>query len=175
MQGIFSPPMTSPHSNDPSTMTEQPSTRVWRQRASRVAFGYLVLCAIEGTVRGAIHMLAPDGGAHSIAGLSVDGEGGRNVIAIFGQWGAVQLMLAVIYWAVILRHRQLVTLMLWVIALDQLLRWFEGQIKPLVVSAPPPGAWATWIMGPLSVLALMLAIWGARGARQLETQRETPR
>jgi len=76
------------------------------------------------------------------------------------------MLLAVIYWAVILRHRQLVTLMLWVIALDQLLRWFEVQIKPLVVSAPPPGAWATWIMGPLSVLALALAIWGARGTRR---------
>ena len=139
---------------------------MWRRRASRVAFGFLVLCAVQGTVRAGIHMLAPDGGAHSIAGLDVDVEGGRNLIALFGQWGAVQMLLAVIYWAVILRHRQLVTLMLWVIALDQLLRWFEGQIKPLVVSAPPPGAWATWIMGPLSVLALALAIWGARGTRR---------
>ena len=163
--------MILPHANDPSTTPQQPPTRDWRRLASRVALGFLVLCAVEGTVRGGIHMLAPDGGAHSIAGLDVDCEGGRNLIAIFGQWGAVQVLLAVIYWAVILRHRQLVTLMLWVIALDQLLRWFEGQIKPIVVSAPPPGAWATWIMGPLSVVALLLAIWGTRGMRRSETQR----
>jgi hypothetical protein len=158
--------MTMPHAHEPTTTNPEPSASVWRRRASRVAFGFLVLCAVQGTVRAGIHMLAPDGGAHSIAGLDVDVEGGRNLIALFGQWGAVQMLLAVIYWAVILRHRQLVTLMLWVIALDQLLRWFEGQIKPLVVSAPPPGAWATWIMGPLSVLALALAIWGARGTRR---------
>ncbi len=168
---ILSPPMISPHANEPSTTTPQPNTRVWRRRASRVAFGFLVLCAVQGTGRAAIHMLASDGGAHSIAGLDVEVEGGQNLIAIFGQWGAVQMLLALIYWAVILRHRQLVTLMLWVIALDQLLRWFEGQIKPIVVSAPPPGAWATWIMGPLSVIALMLAIWGARGEEPRETQR----
>jgi hypothetical protein len=158
--------MTMPHAHEPPTTNPEPSASVWRRRASRVAFGFLVLCAVQGTVRAGIHMLAPDGGAHSIAGLDVDVEGGQNLIALFGQWGAVQMLLAVIYWAVILRHRQLVTLMLWVIALDQLLRWFEGQMKPLVVSAPPPGAWATWIMGPLSVLALALAIWGARGTRR---------
>ena len=158
--------MTMPHAHEPTTTNPEPSASVWRRRASRVAFGFLVLCAVQGTVRAGIHMLAPDGGAHSIAGLDVDVEGGQNLIALFGQWGAVQMLLAVIYWAVILRHRQLVTLMLWVIALDRLLRWFEGQIKPLVVSAPPPGAWATWIMGPLSVLALALAIWGARGTRR---------
>jgi hypothetical protein len=158
--------MTMPHAHEPPTTNPEPSASVWRRRASRVAFGFLVLCAVQGTVRAGIHMLAPDGGAHSIAGLDVDVEGGQNLIALFGQWGAVQMLLAVIYWAVILRHRQLVTLMLWVIALDQLLRWFEVQIKPLVVSAPPPGAWATWIMGPLSVLALALAIWGARGTRR---------
>ena len=158
--------MTMPHAHEPPTTNPEPSASVWRRRASRAAFGFLVLCAVQGTVRAGIHMLAPDGGAHSIAGLDVDVEGGQNLIALFGQWGAVQMLLAVIYWAVILRHRQLVTLMLWVIALDQLLRWFEGQIKPLVVSAPPPGAWATWIMGPLSVLALALAIWGARGTRR---------
>jgi len=158
--------MTTPRADEPTTTNPEPSAGAWRRRASRVAFGFLVLCAVQGTVCALIHMLAPDGGAQSIAGLDVDVEGGRNLIAIFGQWGAVQLLLALIYWAVILRHRQLVTLMLWVIALDQLLRWFEGQIKPLVVSAPPPGAWATWIMGPLSVLALALAIWGARGTRR---------
>jgi hypothetical protein len=158
--------MTMPHAHEPPTTNSEPSAGVWRRRASRGAFGFLVLCAVQGTVRAGIHMLAPDGGAHSIAGLDVDVEGGRNLIALFGQWGAVQMLLAVIYWAVILRHRQLVTLMLWVIALDQLLRWFEGQIKPLVVSAPPPGAWATWIMGPLSLLALALVIWGARGTRR---------
>lgn len=164
-RGILTP-MTMPHAHEPPTTNPEPSASVWRRRASRVAFGFLVLCAVQGTVRAGIHMLAPDGGAHSIAGLDVDVEGGQNLIALFGQWGAVQMLLAVIYWAVILRHRQLVTLMLWVIALDQLLRWFEVQIKPLVVSAPPPGAWATWIMGPLSVLALALAIWGARGTRR---------
>jgi hypothetical protein len=58
-----------------------------------------------------------------------------------------------------------VTLMLVIVVLDQLLRFMEGQLKPIVVDVPPPGAWATWIMGPMSVAALALAIWGGRATK----------
>ena len=57
-------------------------------------FYFLVLVTITSTVRSFIHMFAPDGGAHSIAGLAINAAGGRHLIAIVSQWGASQLILA---------------------------------------------------------------------------------
>ena len=44
--------------------------------------------------RSCIHLFAADGGAQSIAGIDTSVEGGNNIIAIFHQWGAIQLILA---------------------------------------------------------------------------------
>ena len=81
-------------------------------RGSRLAFYFLIFVAVVSTVRSLIHIFAPDGGAGSIAGLAVDVEGGANIVAMFGQWGASQLILALFYWLAILRYRSLVPLML---------------------------------------------------------------
>ena len=48
-------------------------------RGSRLAFYFLILVAVASTARSLIHILAPDGGAGSIAGLAVDGAGGANI------------------------------------------------------------------------------------------------
>jgi hypothetical protein len=42
-------------------------------------------------VRSCIHVFAQDGGAQRIAGVDTSVAGGDNVIAMFHQWGAVQL------------------------------------------------------------------------------------
>ena len=110
------------------------------------------------TVRSLVHILAPDGGAGSIAGLAVDVAGGANIVAMFGQWGASQLILALLYWLAILRYRSLVPLMLAVVLLEQALRIGVGQIKPVEVAAPPPGEIGSYILLPLSLLALFLAL-----------------
>jgi hypothetical protein len=75
---------------------------------SRLALYFLVLIAMVSTVRSLIHISAPDGGTHSIAGLAVDVAGGANLVAIFAQWGVSQLILAFFYWLAILRYRFLV-------------------------------------------------------------------
>ena len=56
------------------------------------------------TVRSLLHLLLPDGGAQSIATIDLSGASGVNIIAIFGQWGASQLLLAVLLWVLILRY-----------------------------------------------------------------------
>lgn len=81
-------------------------------RGSRLAFYFLIFVAVVSTIRSLVHILAPDGGAGSIAGLAVDVAGGANIVAMFGQWGASQLILALFYWLAILRYRSLVPLML---------------------------------------------------------------
>lgn len=103
-------------------------------------------------------MVAPDGGAGSIAGLAVDVEGGTNLIAIFAQWGASQLMLAILMWVVVLRYRFLVPLMLAIVALGQALRITVGLLKPLQVATPSPGAVGSYVILPLALIALLLSL-----------------
>ena len=129
-----------------------------RYEGSRLAFYFLVIVAIVGTVRSLIHVLAADGGANSIAGLAVDVEGGTNLFAIFAQWGASQLILAVFYWLAILRYRFLTPFMLSVVVLEQLLRMGAGQLKPIVVADAPPGAISNYILLTLGVFALIFAL-----------------
>jgi hypothetical protein len=57
------------------------------------------------TARSLIHVFSIDGGAHSIATIDTTVAGGANVIAIFGQWGAIQLLLALLLWTLLLRYR----------------------------------------------------------------------
>jgi hypothetical protein len=127
-------------------------------RGSRLTFYFLILVAVASTARSLVHILAPDGGAGSIAGLAVDVAGGANIVAMFGQWGASQLILALFYWLAILRYRSLAPLMLAVVLLEQALRIGVGQIKPVEVAAPPPGEIGSYILLPLSLLALVLAL-----------------
>ena len=122
-------------------------------------FYFLILIAIASSSRSLIHIFHADGGASVIAGLNVNVEGGTNLIATFGQWGASQLILSLIYWLVILRYRALTPLMLAVVVLEQLLRLGVGQIKPLEVTAAPPGAIGSGLLLPVAVLALVWSLW----------------
>ena len=133
-------------------------------RGSRLAYCFLVLVAIVSTIRSLIHIFAPDGGAKSIAGLAIDVEGGANIIAMFGQWGASQLLLAFFYWLAILRYRFLVPFVLAIVFVEQALRIGVGQLKSVAVGAPPPGEIGSYILLPLSLLALILSLRKAPGA-----------
>ena len=61
-----------------------------------IPFTFLILITIINTVRSLIHIFIPDGGAHSIAVMDINVNGGKNLIAIFAQWGAIQLLLALL-------------------------------------------------------------------------------
>ena len=125
----------------------------------KVPFYFLILIAAVSTVRSLIHMLAADGGAHSIAGIAVNITSEANLIALFAQWGASQLILALFYWLAILRYRFLTPLMLLIVFLEQLLRIGAGRLKPLQVAAPPPGAIGTQILLPVSAVILIWSLW----------------
>lgn len=125
----------------------------------RSAFVFLVIISIVSTIRSLIHILSADGGATSIAGIPIDVAGGHNIVAIFGQWGASQLILALMYWLVIIRYRFLVPAMLGLTLVEQLLRLGVGQIKPIVeVIRAPPGAIGSLVLLPLTVIALWISL-----------------
>ena len=90
-------------------------------------------------VRSCIHLFAPDGGAQSIAGIDTSVEGGDNIIAIFHQWGAIQLILAVLLLVLFFRYPGLTPLILLTLALDPVLRFVAGQQMSLTTTGTPPG------------------------------------
>jgi hypothetical protein len=133
---------------------------------SKVPYYFLIFVTIISTVRSLIHIFAPDGGANSIAGIAVDGQSGANTVAIFAQWGAVQLLLALLCWLVILRYRFLIPTMLGIIVLEHLFRIGAGQLKPLVVATPPPGATGSLILLPLALIAFLWSLLRPKGKEE---------
>ncbi len=111
-------------------------------RAIRIASGLFLLLTI---VRSCIHLFSSDGGANSIAGIDLSVEGGDNIVAIFHQWGAIQLILAVLLSVLFLRYPGFLPLILLTLAMDPIMRFISGQIKPLTTDGPPPGESLNWL------------------------------
>ena len=134
-------------------------------QGGRAPLLFLALIAFVSTARSLVHLLAPDGGAGSIAGINLGVAGGANIVAVFGQWGASQLVLALLQWLVLLRYRFLVPAMLVVLVLEQLLRLLAGRLKPLQLDTPPPGAYGTYVVLVLGLVFLAIAVRNSRRAR----------
>jgi hypothetical protein len=90
-------------------------------------------------VRSCIHLFAADGGARSIAGIDTSVEGGNNIIAIFHQWGAIQLILAAFLLVLFFRYPGLTPLILLTLALDPVMRFIAGQMMSITATGTPPG------------------------------------
>jgi hypothetical protein len=120
-----------------------------------IAFWLLAAYNVPATVRSLIHILAPDSGASSIAGMDTTVAGGANAIALLAQWGGAQLLMALMIWIVLWRYPGFVPLMVLGSLADNVLRVGIGQFKPLVTEHTPPGA-ASWLLIPL--LAILLAM-----------------
>jgi hypothetical protein len=67
-----------------------------------------MLIAILSAVRSCIHLLAPDGGAGSIAGLDLSVDGAQGIIFSFALWGSAQLIYSFVQLAVAFRYWSLV-------------------------------------------------------------------
>jgi len=90
-------------------------------------------------IRSCIHLFAADGGAQSIAGIDTSVEGGNNIIAIFHQWGAIQLILAVLLLVLFFRYPGFTPLILLTLALEPVMRLIAGQMMELTTTGTPPG------------------------------------
>jgi hypothetical protein len=105
-------------------------------RAVRIVTATYLLVMV---VRSCIHLFAADGGAQSIAGIDTSVEGGNNIIAIFHQWGAIQLILAVLLFVLFFRYPGFTPLILLTLAFDPVMRFIAGQMMSLTSIGTPPG------------------------------------
>ena len=110
-------------------------------RAIRILTALYLLVAV---VRSCIHLFAEDGGAKSIAGVDTSVAGGENIIAIFHQWGAIQLILALLLSLLFFRYPGFTPLILITLAVDPILRWIAGRMLPLTTVGTPPGESLNW-------------------------------
>ena len=124
---------------------------------------FFALLAIVGTIRSLIHIFRDDGGAASIAGIDIEVEGGQNLVALFAQWGLVQLLSAGVSWIVLIRYRGLIPLMLLFSLLENVGRIAIGRSKPLKVENPPPGAYGSLIISPMLAVAFWRSLSGRGG------------
>jgi hypothetical protein len=118
----------------------------------------LILIAVVSTVRSCIHLLAPDGGAGSIAGMDLS-AGAEGIVFAFALWGSSQLLFAIVQLAVAFRYRSLVPAMYLMLILETLLRMLVGRIKPVPFAHTPPGAVGNSVILPLAAGMLALSLW----------------
>ena len=130
-------------------------------RGSKLPFYVFLVVALVGSVRSFIHILSPDGGAGSIAGMDLSVTGANGIIFAFALWGSAQLIYALFQWMVILRYRSLVPFMWLVQLMETLLRMLVGQIKPVTFAHVPPGAIGNYVYLAVSALILAFYIWEA--------------
>jgi hypothetical protein len=113
-------------------------------------------------VRSCIHLFAPDGGAQSIAGIDTSVEGGDNIIAIFHQWGAIQLILAVLLFVLFFRYPGLTPLILLTLSLDPVLRFVAGQQMSLTTTGTPPGEALNGVSFYLLLVLFLGSLWNKK-------------
>ncbi len=130
------------------------------------AIGVLALCALINLGRGAIHVFAPDGGAHSIAGLDLS-TNRQTIIALFASLGFSQMVMGAFQAFVIAARRDLVTLFLALQAATTAL----GVVNLYLYRSLPvtvPGQPFNLVLLGLLVAALIAAF--ASGRHKTETQ-----
>jgi len=132
-----------------------PATADNKIRGAKAPVYLFALLAIVSTVRSCIHLLAPDGGAASIAGMDLSVAGADGIVFAFALWGSAQLIYALVQLAVAFRYRSLVPAMYLLLIVETLLRMLVGHMKPVKFLHTPPGAIGNYVILPLAALMLV--------------------
>jgi hypothetical protein len=128
-------------------------------RGMKLPVYVFMLISVVSLVRSCIHLLAPDGGAGSIAGMNLAVDGAGGIIFAFALWGSAQLIYAVIQLVVAFRYRSLVPFMYVLLIFETLLRQLVGHMKPVTFAHTPPGAIGNYVILPLAGVMLVLSLW----------------
>ena len=110
-------------------------------------------------VRSVIHLFSPDGGAESIAGIDTSVSGGNNIIALFHQWGAIQLLLVGLMLTLFFAYKGFTPLIILFLALDAPMRALAGMMGQIESAHTPPGEALNWpvffVLATLFIVSLL--------------------
>jgi hypothetical protein len=110
------------------------------------------------TARSLIHIFLPDGGASSIATIDITVAGGENIVGLFGQWGAIQLLLVGVLWTLLISYPGFVPFIIATLLCEPFLRGLSGYMKPIETVGVAPGAALNWVSVPIFLATLYLAL-----------------
>lgn len=130
-------------------------------RGSRVALWAFVALTAVTLVRSVIHLVAPDGGAQSIATVPLDAftpNGSATVIHLFALWGLSQLIVAVVYVVSLVRYRALIPLLYLLALVEYVVRLGLTFWKPFQVAETAPGAVGNYVLIPVLALLFVLSL-----------------
>ena len=128
--------------------------------SNKIVYYFSWLLVAFNLFRSLEHIFTEDGGAESIAGIPLSSyslEAANNIVSIFAQWGFSQLVLACILLLIVLKIRELIPLMLLIIALENIFRAGIGQYKSLITDSAPPGA-LTPLIGLVTLIFFFISI-----------------
>jgi hypothetical protein len=131
-------------------------------RGAKPSVYVFMLIAIVSAARSVIHLLAPDSGAGSIAGMDLSVASADGIVFAFALWGSAQLLYALIQLVVVFRYGSLVPFMYFLLILETLLRILVGRLKPVAFRHSPPGATGNYVVLPLAAIMLAWSLWSYR-------------
>jgi hypothetical protein len=108
--------------------------------------------------RSAIHLFSPDGGAETIAGIDTSVAGGNNIIALFHQWGAIQLILVALLLVLFFAYKGLTPLVILFLCLDAPMRALAGYMGSVESTRTPPGEALNWPVFALLVVLFAISL-----------------
>jgi hypothetical protein len=123
----------------------------------RVALALILFVMVA---RSCVHLFASDGGAQRIGGVDTSVEGGNNIIAMFHQWGAIQLLLAALLVVLFFRYPGFTPLIVLTVGLDPVLRFVAGRKMKVTSTRTPPGA---ALNGVAFVILMVLFVASLKG------------
>lgn len=113
------------------------------------------------------HVFAPDGGAQSIATIPLDNYAdgaAATIIAIFAQWGLIQLLVGLLMLVAAVRYKSMVPLMWLIVLMEWIGRGLIGQFKPVETLATAPGQTGNLVLPVVALIMLVLALWPEKSA-----------
>ena len=128
-----------------------------RYAGSPLAAWFLSFIGLATLGPGLIHTFLPDGGAGVIAGLDLS-EHGAAIVGVFAWAGATQIVWGITLLAASLRYRSFVPPLFALLLLERsLIALNLWVLKSPAGDHRPPAAYATLVLLPLLVVALLLS------------------
>lgn len=118
----------------------------------------LALVALQNFVGGMVHVVLPDSGLISVAGLNLSHEGGLQMIRMAARLGATQVIYALVLALIVWRHRNFTLPFLVLAIAEKSLIGLGILLKPTGSGHMPPGIYGTVIL----LVLCLLALFGAR-------------
>ena len=139
----------------PVSTNEQYTGPIWAAYA-------LLLVAAQSLIGGTLHVVLPDSGLISIAGLDLAHEGGLHMIALAAWVGATQIAWGLVLAFTALRYRSFTVPLLLLVVLEKSLILIGFLIKPTGGEHTPPGIRVALVLLMVCALALIVAFRSTR-------------